>query len=940
MDLVTNEERKTYLIYGDTGEIFRYQPFSCVTLKDHSDDLGVLAKMFRKFNLNQNNKNFQDTFIFGLGPLWMLSDTSPTKQYLKAKEKPTKTRPDLYNYHRFTVSIDQDSSDKESFPFDLNFYFSVNDKAVEKSKSESNQNIGPIEMFEWIDDDNRNVARAKVVYLDTSIDDKLLSSLFSIPEGYGCIRNNLDQKLGKSSNFMPIGFRPSHQMSIEVSASIPSKETTQWTTHTATVKFIRGSLGAGDTKYQIMETQERDDDVEPPLIKRVKKIWEYLSLNHNILYVIDEETNECTFSKVFNDNDAAVEFASTSNTFPTEIKLDLDTLNDLFITNDDDYHLIKDLIQPDNHSRVYVHERPIQKFTAGSISGPASIVRTSVHAILNDGSNSSPPDSSDSFQGRQYKNSAVIFIYTSDRRRLLSKLTFRLFDHRLVDSVILHKQLNIKNCLDESKSQYATIKYPLESPKISSLIAMKTNFIYNQFLTRMLNVMHLQPTNLNKIVINFDNYYIYIRMLILDTPSKLLTYTEIASKIIDINFMEKSQQELTGVDVKRHVSGSADKCADICDAYQCRAFSYCNNRKCIIYSKSSNTVDDTLSSLYKEDPKCRIYVDEYNLVKHDNKPHHVIERIREIIKNVVESTAKNVDDLAVVSDQYEMASRVDYLSIYVPINKLDEENIDGMELVSLTPVAIETDLIDIDDYFKDLKHNDNQLSLSDGPISTQHWLQDKLVHAEYTLELEAQRFELPIVDVRNQYSQANHITYEDCSILCQSNNCLSFSYCEADQSCVISNLHNMEIVETEARKDPHCNIFIRDYLSKFEKIPRVKRPYKSKWNLKANSPRECAMNCMDSKTRNCLSFEFCSSPDENNANCYLHSFHGKSMTTEYDINSEANYKSDKAKSARPACDRYSSEFSTEIIQISLFCFITDYFTNYDEIVFFHLTNIC
>lgn len=914
VDIMQSDERVTYLINGITGERFMYKEYTCTLLKNDF----VPQSFLKNYKIEDNEIFKKDPNIFGIGATWMMAKKSRDQTFLKARNAPSLTRPELFNYDMYRLPLNYNpNANKGSDAIDandidpgygLNLFFEPGD--FEKPDSERE-----LQIIDWVKKsfDDEPLVRVKIFFFEEQIESHH-TELFDLPEGYGCERSpEFSHPLETKFSFKPIDLETPQQMTVDVALMLPyESDQTLWHTQTATVKIITGKMD-GMYRYMIVESQQKQLNVQPPEIKRMKNIYDLSNEYHNILYSIDEGTGECKIEKVNDEFGTVIEFTNKISTptatklsAPVDVKINIENLNVLFADNDG-FHLIKTLDNGVGDLQMLIHERFVEKFEAGSLRGSASIVRKTVVSSPSLVSRSNRPIQQTILTVYVYENakptSGGVNTKQETRKRLKAKISLRLYGHADITKQYLHKQLDISDCIDEQKKEYALMKYPLGNPDEARQLANSIDSVYFQFIKTMSLVIGMEPTQLCKIDITFDNYNMFVHMLLVDGPPKHMRYKKTKGKAFN-------KDSTSGLMIEE-IQSSTENCAQSCEFYSCRSFSHCKNSRCTLYIRDTNA-DETVSDSILTDANCSVYEDDLQVVDHDVSPHKIIARIKDWLK-LTEDVEENEDQNQLEADTIKSvsvqggSSKVKTMAHYLTLHI----KLFGIRLAHLTPISIESDLIDEDDLFRDRKFNSaKQLSLQDGQKEVRNQLADKLVQAQYTIEKEGSKFEVPSKDFT--YSIMDHLSYQDCATYCQDTDCKSFSYCETEMECVVTKLHKARIIKSHSVKNAHCSIFLRDYLSKFERFPDTPKPDKDAKFVKVKNARECASICMESSDRDCLSFDYCSKRGQ----CFVYSKHGRTTMVGRTFRIV-----DKGHDDDP-CDHYSSKFQS---CKSYFCHFIDKF---------------
>ncbi|KAG9509394.1 Autophagy-related protein, partial [Fragariocoptes setiger] len=884
LDLITVDTRKRFLFLGKTNEVFRYEPYKC-KLIDLSDqkELDVLGKMFRKYNMNDisGRQSVASFNIYGVGPLLLLIQQSKGLKMVEKDDVVEGTFKDEY-------IVDLPNENPADGSQKLRFLYPSGDSDSALPS-----------LIQWLDpgEPGRLGEKMEAVVIVVSIDELSneedepikYQGVFDLPEGYGCMRSeSFDRHFTFPPRYVP---RTSHEVSLEILVTRPSASFETAISQTANVHYQKGSfvVGAEVYTYQILEGPMRD--LESPIneqhTKRVKQIYDS---RYDIYYNIDMETRECKIERNFRDRKLEVHFAEIAGVGPDTIDISNDTL-DTLLYNTDGFHLLRESIDSNEgmilrfEERKYVHEKRLGSTQFGSFKGPMSIVReTTIHALKN----------SEGQEMLALHNDYLItvFVYNQNQDQVMAKIFLRPLQESLINDVYFHKQLDVSECFGQSKKerQQFTLSYPLQeldADATAVAIDMAEDTIYAQSMKSLFEIDLVRPLQLSQFEVEFDNYYIYITWLLVAEPPLNYRY---------------EQEEATSLVRSRdnvivQVQNSEINCAEACEFYNCKKFSYCTtDRSCIINPGSVDGADTVRRQ------HCKFFVEQFGHETTSNRPHRVIAWLTDIIETFAD-VSNTTDESGGASTAPEMLA----ITLRHPKTR---------EIQVLLPTSLTSEL-DLDEYFSESDEVD--VSQEDDSAETQ---------PQYTLKYEEREFVAPKDNSKESSSNENmhrwtaeQVSYEDCAMLCTDHDCRTFSYCDNKQMCHTTRIQKQSQIKKASQHNPHCNIYERDYLSKFQVYHLVLRPLTARKELHVSSVSECAQNCIDMDNFNCLSFDYChygdygatwKELDKSENNCFLQRKHMSLGDMQRTTKKARKYAGDRSNSTGIAtCDHYSRSLETD-----------------------------
>lgn len=887
LDLISSAGRTSYLTNGKTGETFRYKAFTCEPITEKSDEFQVFAKLFLGYPISdQSTLSTGPVLVYGLGPLWLRAkERALSVDYRPADKLNPLT---VEGKHKLSVELDQYilgmpmayAQDKGNlrlrflFPAGLNHFVEIVDWLVADSKGRTGVQ-----------------ARVRLINLDLS---PLDGFVFQIPVGYGCTRAdkiNQQMALDVGLSLLHEGFP--NQISLGITTSRPNDDiisaSSSWSSHKYTASLMRYSMALPPSEespkdsesYFVSLMQERDE--QSGRLKRTKRIWwlptsKVDDKTQALVYEFDLSTSDETNCRMSHRNlkdQLVLNFPgapkvpdSPPDQSKKRMMLSLDQI--LFLLQDNtNYHVISNIEQSDSSAidqrdgrfKSLYYEKRVNHFEltyegAVAWSGPVSIVKqvNSYSQYLNQQSEKKSDESKSSNSSKRlklpedYKTKLSLFFYSNDFQNLHYKAVIELLGNHEVDLDYLQKQLDVSNCFPLDKQKSIVVKYPIENPSITKQLEEKLEQIRTQMFQNLFEKTVFFPLQVANLEASFDYFNLQLRMTLLDLP---LTHTfklQRGSRLI------KDREGKTTIDRNAlHVSSasSADKCAERCDHYNCFRFSFdpelaeCHielipgkaklveKPSCELYSYVKRS-----DALYWRSSRLANEMTEVS--RPQLSPRSVVEMLEQMLMN-----EQSADDL----------ERVNPLNVRLHINSVAENDNQDQDQTKteliLRPMSIESDLESMNEFQKLSQYDLNESSddqTDGGPFN----------RLQYALVIEDRAFNQDIGQVLHGLA-----SYEDCAQYCENNDCRSFSYCQQNEECRVTNLHDEKYISRYSKPKAFvakCNVYSLDYLTKFEDYGKMILPAEVRKTSDGSSAADCANICMDEQSFACQGFYFCRIP--------------------------------------------------------------------------------
>lgn len=829
LDIIYGENRITYLTNGETNEIFRYSAFNCDLLATDSKDLGLIGNLFRGYSLNGAPNSAR---AIGLGPLWLRASADATNDKLLSKKTAdNKNHKFLHYYTGYQLNF---QFSKDEVPYSLRFYFKQDHQSF-------------VDAIEWLDPASKKTepkveARATVIWVELS---ELAESVFELPVGYGCRRKPDLEKIPDVGDGLELLHQGGpNQAVLEVTISKPiSKLLHNWDSNKYTVRILRGQLklnGSKNNSYYISQIQEIDPITSR--MRRTKRVWSFQeSTKEAIVYTIDIENKKCQVTHENVDDSIKFVFPGQQNEL-NPMALSLQTISNLFNSNEG-YHYIKESkISDSSRTKDVYFEKRLAKFQIKSINkegglvfdGPVSIVKKLSTVSFIPESKQIP-----GFQAFQFSfhTKVTLFFYSNDLTEILYKAVIDLVDRQEVDVSYMHKQMDVSLCYSEEDQEDIVIKYPLETAQLGKQLAAIQDLVEEYYCLNLFTTTPLQPIQVANVGLNYDNFFIYIKMTLIDLP--LTHFFQIQRGVRLVKDLDKAY-------ILEKIASNAERCASSCELHHCFRFSFDKDTfRCAlqVHPNVGDIQHSEFSELYTMETPWEKYTSD-GLRSH-LKPQQIVELLNELITNEVGDEV-NQDIVSLWKDEDNVP-----LTLRIDGDIMPGFTIGDPPFIILRPSSIESDMDSINEMVKvETKvHNSNgsetYLHLS---AHSSHF------QIEYSLLLENRQYLIKELTNLPGADQIEALSYEDCARSCENNNCKSFSYCHSDRSCSLTNLHKTNLIEDIVRHYTGCNVFVLDYLSKFEGLGLVTKPMSVQKVIKQLSLADCALSCMEEEDFNCQGF--------------------------------------------------------------------------------------
>lgn len=869
IELDTNK-RKTILVNGDSNKTFYYEPFTCLPIIDltKSNLSSELVEKFPQYYHNRLTPQALNIIVGGISSIWFYAMSlknltfTPAISSLDVSSRKTAKRV-LKGYDQLSFK----PSDK--FPYKIKFYSHEN--TVLASKTIDPRSVVAIHL---IDSNSVKVSlRAKIIELDISrnlyseFDD---NDFFDLPLGYGCqVKEPLVQNYKPPENFFT---QVPHVFNLDVVHLSPSRyehDIDKWQVHSSSLRLVSGQLQG--RQYFAIEKHEYTIDKSKndgqlssgkrATLMRTKRVWDLGSSvssdekRASMYYEIDQQSGRClNYGDGHLDEIASLEFTILTDDgqqISSGLTLDTKMIEKLFFDTNG-YHLVQESKAKYLRSREIVYEKREQQFqlrnTNGELvwTGPVSLVRRSTVFDF---------DHVDSINDKlTYEDCKVhvsIYLFTKAFDKVLGLIQLTAKPGRLVDGAYFHRELNIDQCLSLANnfgpksigknfsppnSLNFKLSYSLEvGDKCFEHISKDGHIeeiIYEKFLSSAMMTAknQLDLLQVQDLVINIDKESVTISGQMLEWPHLFYFHRQLGRKIVKstggASFWELKQNEA--------------KCAESCVHYECKLFSYCRkSQMCELFLDDVNSNDGEKFGkdnklIVEPDPECAVYTKRPDK-NHSISPLEFIYRYKRAI-------------LAEFGDEQSAPK------ILLNLTFDDDDTINNdhkHELIVLSPTSITTTSQLIDN-----------LGIDEGNAAYETRMDKSKTNIlpDYEIILDNNRFKT-IEKLTNDFplQEASHVMeWNDCATLCEDNDCRSFSYCQIEKTCLISQLHKRKLIDQHVEQADACRLFGRNYLSKFQKVNLVPRPSAGiAKELKLGSQRDCAIECMEENEFRCKSFLYC-----------------------------------------------------------------------------------
>jgi len=540
--------------------------------------------------------------------------------------------------------------------------------------------------------------------------------------------------------------------------------------------------------------------------------------------------------------------------------------------------------------------------------GPASIVR---QFYIRNGES----DESNYLASlNQVEIHTMIFLFSPDQTQLLAKIHLRLMPELPIDAAYAHRQLNVGPCLeqlmgawgphaseqssaesleysrlDKVDSLQIALEYPIAIDQIKtggSEISKLDREMFQYEIDELLqNGAHVRDEIYGQFLRNLDQLVngdrglgltlnaLQVSDVQVETSTDLISIAATVHKWpqlfnFDKNYGHPTRLSLTDEvrkDAITELKVNAEKCAESCDHLRCLAFEYCSDNgelKCsMVLSRKSRPDSIALKTLESNlSNTCDLYTRKFKNAngldfRQNISPLQLLNQLKQAVRG-----------------QSEASEGIGALQL--------ELNIDENSTIVLKPLS--------------LNLNGKQLlGLSGGLVSenTQDQILD-FMEPEYDLIFRDRKFKSQVkLSEEFPLNEVNHVdNVKECEQLCNIHDCRSFSYCQDENTCMLSQLHETKNIEEQSIEKPFCEILARDYLSKFHRLATrsLSKGQLEEWTsslgqddsnledsknpkmLELGSDRDCAISCMSATDFTCRSFLFCPNlKDKQQQDCFL-----------------------------------------------------------------------
>lgn len=847
LDLIADGRRTTYLFDARSKEMFRFKPFICDQLKADSSELSLISSLFKGWNIGDE----PDTMMaLGLGPLWLRAEKDVISQKLVPTE--SSDRLPLEGYTVYDVKLKQ--NDNNEIPYDLRMYF-----RPEKGLF--------MDSVEWISVPKKTdkikrpvvVARVKLHVLDLL---PIAKSVFELPVGYGCVRSfQFDHPLESHGGLELLHQGGPNQAILEITLSKPiDRALHTWESQRFTARLLRGSMKmTGQAhSYYVALTQYRD--LKTSKMKRIKRVWTALDKSEQaVVYTIDQETGKCRVSHESCKDHIQFPFATNSqdssvNSQPFTISSDV--IASLFNDNER-YHMLRegtninfDLDSDETYqgSGPLIKDAMFEKRSSnfeinvdGSViwSGPISIIKKITSFAMFSGNLNA--GTGGEFEPAYHITMTILF-FSQDLSEIQYKVVVDLSDKDEVDANFMHKQLDISDCFSEQQKSNIIIKYPLESQDLSKKLSAIQGLVQEIFCLDLFQSFPIQPTQVSGIETSFDNWYMYLKMTMLELP-----LTQMFELKREMRLVKDNSTELQGSFIEK-MSPNAEKCASACEHYNCYRFSFdtveliCR----ISISREKVKIEKAAQNELYEAVELKLSSSIWGYDDYSGGRSHLraLEMI-EVFKDLYENRGENGDP--------------DEDSLLPLVIRIEQALLPGMrigdkEYIELVPASIHRDIDSMNEFISEEK------TLLDDTGTLIKASDSSELKVQYNIILEEHCFK-----DSTPGTSLEDLSYEDCAQLCENSDCRSFSYCKYSRKCHVTSLHKLNEIQSASRPNAKCVTFSLDYLSKFDRYGLVEKPIAVKKMIVSPnmSDRDCAIRCMEESSFTCQGFFHCQKDQKN-----------------------------------------------------------------------------
>lgn len=860
LEQLDSGRRKSLLSYGETNEIFHFEPFRCGLVEPDLLDSVLPRSLSGLFP--RATKSSSDSFVVsGIGSLWLYMAEKPKIFKASSNSKYKNSRKPLKSFYPVTVT----ASDK--FRQDVTFYFIDYDIATSLVAIEIGRDL--------LDDTKRKVLAFMHIksfdvpsYEAKDITSSRPSEVFRLPTGYGCKRGPYFAKktpLDLSGKGMMNKLLRLDLVVLEPVENDHDLE--KWKSRTVSVKLLYGRLKTKRSKsdngdYMVMEQQrfESTDGAQSMRMERKRRVWELGDKGLDKIgttdlvrqYFINERTGECEATFESDTNDVSVFFSRYNSKSKIEgINLNKKFL-DFVLGATENYHLLYEEVDEDGaETQVFEVEISVEKMIDLRLSlfwsQHLSIVRRQVRP-----KNINPKyDVTDT--------TITIHLFDDSEETQVAQVHMKLVELKPLALTSIHKALDVTPCLrdfhheplefslDYSLQMSSTDDKILEKKGSSMLKELDTrqgrDIIYGLFL---LSLLQNAPIDLNPI---------QVAKIEIEEPvveeMKLRISAQLWDRPLELDFVRERD---VAIDSRKHsgvfsstVSNSL-RCAHSCVHFDCKAYSFCHERgacQILVEDWSKKESEGGRGSVEtKIDPHCDLYR------RISGRLHASAHQFaHEIMSSVQAGPDKGWMKPLLLLRKEVLSDRIVNISLELTPVSFQAQG------ESLNLIEQETDLDEAD--------------LDESSTSSRG------ARAPYTVVASVARYESPtqLDEEKFPYQTARDFSYDECESLCGQVDCGSFSYCNLDKTCTVSRLHQTnEIKKHLVEGAAFCQVLSRNYWTKFDQVP-VDRSASKKIEdmvdvvrVEKMFERDCANVCVEpgfelKSDFKCRSFHFCKKRD-------------------------------------------------------------------------------
>lgn len=914
--------RRTLLVNGTSNERHFIEPFKCRLLNNTLAD----EPLFKVFPRNHG------FILSGLGAIWAhalgpakrasFKAAAPPKAQPEGAKRPARTVGELLaGYDRFTLEAD------DRFPYRILFYFGRSTNRAEEPK-------GAILLEELIaihlvDPQSLQVKMsAKIIEVNGLIGAYFMvnkqPNLFALPLGYGCVRAD-DTPLSvltggltsakQSFDCFPAAEGPARRSAVcnvQVVAALPlnpNDDMDKWKIHTSSLRFTSGKLA--ERSYVVQERRDFAPIDERPtvglwdqldrkyVVRRTRRIWELAEGpvsedsggEKSTIFELSVQSKSC--NSVFSARLAEVALVEVPLALAAParaslqeggepfgggplggLSLDPAMMRELFLSSQG-YHLIRENIDMLYKYKQFTLEKRVEKFQLrGNANdplplwtGPASIVRQIAMVDKNFDQMRALADELDIH--------VDIYLLTEARDKMLAHIHLQLSPRQLMDEAYLHRDVDIGLCLlaynrapDASNGPLGlaawgpagpmprgalgfVITYPLElDGEIGGMVSQMEEEIYGQFLAKLigLSAQKLDPLQVNGLTVDIEPDSIKIAGTLNKWPG-LFDFIKTAG----VKFTPAGERALL---LTSELKANEAECAASCSHLGCPKFVYCARTRICQLAAADRLSSQPTALMLEPAEGCSLWRRRRAEQPERPTPGQLFAKMRQAVVSTDGDHDLDEDE----HKQHPLAIQLELAASSQTLNASSRP-------LLLLPDAINIDTENTPD--RNLAHglhNDDDDDVD----------YDQLLHVEYEILFPGRKLIRATGDQEAfPLEEATHTDYEACERLCRENDCKSFSHCQVEQTCLISQLVQGKQIEKNSKQDDFCFLLGRIQLSKFHKIANVPAPNDVEDGAEdggsqtaiirrqqAGSSRDCAIECLDNNADTqsvCKSFYFCSS---------------------------------------------------------------------------------